>query len=176
MWVFGYGSLMWDGWHTNPNRGCIRSARATFRGYRRAFNKKSVRNWGTRENPGPTLNLIKADGASCHGIAFEFPDDRTNAILEYLREREGRNFAFPRLQIHIDDGSAATAIVPLYEAGDIIATNNARDIAAKVVKARGRDGACIDYVKGIAETLERLNIEDPCVTELWRELRLTSQP
>ena len=60
MWVFGYGSLMWDGWQTE--HGCIRMVKATLRGYRRAFNKASVRNWGTRERPAPTVN-ITADPA-----------------------------------------------------------------------------------------------------------------
>jgi cation transport protein ChaC len=45
MWVFAYGSLMSDGWENEW--GCLRRCRAELGGYRRAFNKASVRNWGT---------------------------------------------------------------------------------------------------------------------------------
>jgi cation transport regulator ChaC len=37
MWVFGYGSLMWDHWETQF--GCLRSLVADLPGYQRVFNK-----------------------------------------------------------------------------------------------------------------------------------------
>ena len=37
MWIFGYGSLMWDGWESEFV--CQERAMATLSGYRRAFNK-----------------------------------------------------------------------------------------------------------------------------------------
>jgi cation transport protein ChaC len=89
MWVFGYGSLMWDGWETR--RGCLRRVIAELQGYVRSFNKLSVRNWGSRTYPGPTLNLI-ASTSSCRGIAFEFPEERRAEVLAYLIQREGKNF------------------------------------------------------------------------------------
>lgn len=39
MWVFGYGSLMWDGWE--QEFGCLRRCVAVLKGYRRTFNKAS---------------------------------------------------------------------------------------------------------------------------------------
>ena len=86
MWVFGYGSLMWDHWETQF--GCLRSLVAVLPGYQRVFNKASVRNWGTPAVPGPTLNIMPSDQA-CRGIAFEFPDRAAGAIDAYLRRREG---------------------------------------------------------------------------------------
>jgi glutathione-specific gamma-glutamylcyclotransferase len=90
MWVFGYGSLMWDGWE--QQRGCIRRAGAELRGFRRIFNKASVENWGTADHPCPTLNLERIDSGVCRGIAFEFGNDRSEALLDYLATREGRAF------------------------------------------------------------------------------------
>ncbi|WP_354124402.1 gamma-glutamylcyclotransferase [Bradyrhizobium sp. LA6.10] len=63
VWVFGFGSLTFDGWQAEF--GCLSHQRATLHGYRRAFNKKSVVNWGSEENPGITLNLRSAPGDKC---------------------------------------------------------------------------------------------------------------
>src|SRR6266516_5412200 len=58
MWIFGYGSLMFDGWEAAC--GCTDRKWADLPGYRRCFNKKSVESRGTREAPGLTLNLVRA--------------------------------------------------------------------------------------------------------------------
>ncbi|RVQ67534.1 hypothetical protein EKN06_06125 [Croceicoccus ponticola] len=44
MWVFGYGSLMWDNWQTSY--GGANGVLATLKGYERSFNKASKVNWG----------------------------------------------------------------------------------------------------------------------------------
>ena len=52
-YIFGYGSLMW-----NPRFPYIKAYKNTvLLGYHREYNKKSVREWGTEENPAPTLGL-----------------------------------------------------------------------------------------------------------------------
>jgi len=55
VWVFGYGSLITDGWEVRHN--CLGRHIADLAGYCRVFNKASVRNWGTKTAPGLTLNL-----------------------------------------------------------------------------------------------------------------------
>jgi glutathione-specific gamma-glutamylcyclotransferase len=76
---------------------------AGLRGYSRAFNKLSVRNWGTRLHPGPTLNRV----------AFEFPKSRRGDIVAYLIRREGKDFTLGEQPIVLEGGVAATALVPL---------------------------------------------------------------
>ena len=51
MWIFGYGSLMWDGWEATFD--CKRKERAVLKGYARSFTKASVKNWGSKTAPGP---------------------------------------------------------------------------------------------------------------------------
>jgi glutathione-specific gamma-glutamylcyclotransferase len=95
MWVFGYGSLMWDGWENSY--GCVRKCVAVLNGYRRTFNKASTKNRGSKKAPCPTLNLEKDVAGSCKGMAFEFPDAQAGGVLAYLATREGKDFCLDRL-------------------------------------------------------------------------------
>src|ERR1700674_3075771 len=102
MWVFGYGSLMWDGWERALQGSRVDGA--ALRNYRRSFNKKSTENWGTRETPGPTLGLEPDVAGSCTGTAFEFPDDQRAPVEGLLTGREGRSFALVELPVILPDG------------------------------------------------------------------------
>ena len=109
-------------------------------------------------------------------MAFEFSEDRRDAILSYLTEREGRSFALRKLPIRPQGETEMQAIVPLYEGRNIIPTGPIRDLAAMVIKAKGSDGPCTNYVKGIADELRCLNIDDPVVTELWNAVEKAVAP
>jgi glutathione-specific gamma-glutamylcyclotransferase len=173
MWVFGYGSLMWDGWE--KTRGCVRRAQADLSGYRRVFNKASVKNWGTEKSPGPTLNLTKSDSAQCHGMAFEFPDEREQEIRTYLAQREGKSFALKQLPAQLEAGAEIIAIVPIYEGNNLIRADRIEEIAKQVFRAVGDDGKCIDYVEGVAAKLHGLGIDDPAVSDLLQAVRFLQQ-
>jgi glutathione-specific gamma-glutamylcyclotransferase len=168
MWVFGYGSLMWDGWQTQ--HGCIRQVLADLPGYSRAFNKVSVRNWGSTLNPCPTLSLRKTEGdnGNCRGMAFEFPDSRRQRVLAYLVKRGDPPTELP---IRLDDGTHVRAAVPLYTGPNIIIKKTPDQIATMIRTTRGRDGPCLEYVKGIAEKLNELGIMDAEVQAVWETVK-----
>ena len=167
MWVFGYGSLMWDGWEAKHD--CVRRIVADISGFSRSFNKASVRNWGTKARPGPTLNLVTAVNANCRGIAFEFPEARTNAVMAELEVREG-GFTLSDLPVRLQSGQSVNAIVPIYDGRNLIHAATIDEIAAMVANAKGTSGRCIDYVRNIAAQLDHLGVDDPPVTTLWRAL------
>jgi cation transport regulator ChaC len=102
----------------------------------------------------------------CRGIAFEFPEPKAQEVRDYLIEREGKAFALRPLPILLDDGSAATAIVPIYEGKNIIAALDLQDLEQMVRVARGTDGSGIEYVQRVANELKRAGVDDPVVTEL----------
>lgn len=166
MWVFGYGSLMWDSWEIE--RGCTRRVVSELPSYCRRFNKASVRNWGTRAAPGPTLNLSKVTDGICRGIAFEFPDTKKEEILSYLESREGKAFPLQEVLVRINDQSGVSAFVPLYNGPNIIEGKTIEELAQMVLAASGTVGTCLSYVNGIAKKLSVLGVSDPAVTELWQ--------
>lgn len=164
MWVFGYGSLMNDGWE--KGYGSTFRGVADLHGYRRVFSKASVANWGTRLSPCPTLNLEAHAGALCVGIAFEFPDDRADAVTAYLVKREGKSFTFPQLKIAVKDRGETHALVPLYFGRNIYPTMPAEELVVAIRKASGTSGMCADYVLNVHKDLTAAGIDDPAVTQL----------
>lgn len=171
MSVFGYGSLMWDGWEQTI--GGLREERAVLVEYRRSFNKKSVTNWGTSEAPAPTLGLEPDQNANCIGTAFEFPDARRDAIEKLLRDREGKSFALVPLLVRLPDGREVRALTPVNDRSKSTYIGNI-PIAQRVDMARtatGTSGACINYVRNIHKKLESLGIVDIGVEEFLTLLK-----
>ncbi|MCU7933938.1 MAG: gamma-glutamylcyclotransferase [Candidatus Thiodiazotropha sp. (ex Dulcina madagascariensis)] len=163
MWVYGYGSLMWDGWEKEYN--CKRRLDADLVGYRRVLNKASVANWGTKQSPCPTLNIEPDADSSCRGIAFEFQEQQRHEINAYLEKREGRNFELQTREVSAQVVGAFEAVVPLYTGNNIISEV---DRASMIKAARGTSGACAEYITNVHEQLMKQGIEDPEISALWR--------
>lgn len=81
LWIFAYGSLMW-----NPGFSPVAAVPACLSGFHRAFCVYSVLYRGSPERPGLVLGLDK--GGLCHGMAFQVGADGARATLGYLRRRE----------------------------------------------------------------------------------------
>lgn len=174
MWVFGYGSLMTDGWEEQHN--CRGRHIADLVGYQRVFNKASVRNWGTKAAPGLTLNLMETKTGICRGVAFEFPDDQSGAVLAELKEREGKNFKLMTLPVRLSDGRNVRAAVPLYAGPNIIEPKPVHEMVRMVLRAKGTKGTCADYVKQVAALLQKMGISDAAVTSLEKAVRAQMNP
>jgi glutathione-specific gamma-glutamylcyclotransferase len=168
MWVFGYGSLMWDGWEADF--GGTRVDRAELLGYRRSFNKRSVKNWGTRETPAPTLGLEPCQGGCCLGTAFEFAEEQHEAIKAFLRGREGASFALAPLLVLLPGGREICAVVPVNDRAGVTYIGNVgiEERARLARAAAGASGRCSDYVRNIRTKLNDLRIQDAQVEEFLR--------
>jgi cation transport protein ChaC len=177
MWVFGYGSLMWDKWETT--RGCLCRVVAELPGFQRTFNKGSIKNWGTRDKPGPTLNLAAESSASCKGVAFEFPEEKRREVLDYLKQREGKGFDLKPYEIRLENGDRVRAVAPIYSGKNLLTGRSLAELAAMARAAEGDEGPCTDYVRNIAAKLSELGISDPAVDKFRRLLKKSrrhSQP
>ncbi len=81
LWVFGYGSLMWQ-----PGFPYVEARRARLDGYARAFCIYSLHYRGTQERPGLVLGLAR--GGTCDGVAFRIADHDASVVRAYLHARE----------------------------------------------------------------------------------------
>lgn len=168
LWVFGYGSLMWD-----PGFPYLEAQRARIFGFHRALCIRSVRYRGTHELPGLVFGLDR--GGSCTGMGFQTDPINQREIADYLQDREMLNDIYePSIRsIVLDDGRkvpALTFVVKRHHTS-YIKNLNAHEIARIVARAKGQRGANIDYVLSTLSTLESIGIRDQ---ELHRVGKLAS--
>jgi len=161
VWLFGYGSLMWDGWETRF--GCLTRRAAVAPSHGRIFNKKSLERWGTHARPGLTLNLTPS--GSCHGVAFEFPGTGQTQIEDYLCERE--TCAATDISVHLPDRTVL-ARTYIYDGPRLVEDGlPLHRRAAMVLEAEGIAGSSYDYIRCVRTHLVDLGVEDPAVQALW---------
>ena len=87
VWIFAYGSLMW-----NPEMRFAERMPARIHGYHRAFCLYSPEYRGTREKPGLVLGLDR--GGSCRGIAYRLPEATLAAEIDLIWTREMTGFVY----------------------------------------------------------------------------------
>ena len=116
-----------------------------------------------------SLNLVADPLASCIGMAFLFPERRTDDVESYLATREGKNFALVERMITLDD-TQVQASTPLYT-GKVLDVGATNEMDAAIQCAKGTSGLCRDYIAKVYAELDRLGIDDPSVTALWDRLR-----
>ena len=97
MWVFGYGSLLWD-----PGFDFVEKRLARLSGYRRNFCMRSIHHRGTPAAPGLVLALDAANAAPCDGLAFRIAPKDEAQVLVYLRERELVSSAYYEQTVRLD--------------------------------------------------------------------------
>jgi glutathione-specific gamma-glutamylcyclotransferase len=169
LWVFGYGSLIWNPEFPVADR---RIARAT--GWHRSFCMRSIHHRGTVSDPGLVLALDRLEGAVCDGVAFAVTKGQEAATLALLRERELISSAYleTTLRLETDQGpvdALAYVIDPAHEqyCGGLALEEQARIIA----RATGGRGPNRDYLWATAQHLAALGIADPDLEWLAHRVR-----
>lgn len=164
LWVFGYGSLMW-----NPGFPYAERRAARLVGHHRAFCIYSTHHRGSHEKPGLVLGLDR--GGTCHGAAYRVAPELRREVLLYLRQREQVSGVYRearvRLELAREDGTAfgaqtadGTAFIvepkhPSYT-GVMTIGEQARLIRA----ARGLSGPNVEYLVNTWRQLGSAGIRD----------------
>lgn len=171
LWVFGYGSLMW-----NPGFPVAERRLARLDDWHRSFCMSSIHHRGTPERPGLVLALDHAPGAVCHGIAFRVAAPEAPGTLTYLRERELVSSAYleTRQQVALADGGARDGVLtyvidPRHAQyrGGLTLEEQARIIAG----ATGGRGPNDAYLENTAAHLHELGLPDPDLDWLVARVR-----
>lgn len=164
LWVFGYGSLIW-----NPGFPHLEVQRARLHGYHRSLCIYSHVYRGTPDCPGLVLGLDR--GGSCEGLAFRVPEAEAAEVIDYLYARELVTQVYkPRwLTLRMGEGKvrAAGFIVDrdhLQYAGQL----SPEQAAEMVVQGHGVGGACKDYVATTLHHLESLGLADATLHRILR--------
>lgn len=169
LWVFGYGSLLW-----NPGFEHVETVLATLPGYARSFCMRSIHHRGTDENPGLVLALDEHHGAECHGMAFRVHPDHHDATMAELRERELVSSAYLEkvLGLTLHDGRAVEAVCYVIDPEHVQYCALELDEQARIIaRAVGGRGPNTEYLYNTAEHLAELGIEDADLSWLAAEVR-----
>ena len=166
MWVFGYGSLMW-----NPGFDFVRKEDAVLHGAHRSLCVYSYVHRGTPENPGLVLGLDR--GGSCKGTAFAVHPKVQAETLDYLRKREQINMVYKEEQrkVRLASGETVTAIAYLVNrehqqyAGKIDLETQYEIVA----RSQGQSGHNRDYVVNTSEHLDSVGTSDPALAWLSKK-------
>jgi glutathione-specific gamma-glutamylcyclotransferase len=167
VWIFAYGSLMWD--HDFPR---AETDPALLRGYHRSFCLYSYDYRGTRARPGLTLGLDR--GGACRGIALRLPPEALAEAVDRLWVREmtaPRVYDMRLLPVRTTCGSRrAFAFTVRRDHADYAGRLSPEAAARIIAEAAGRRGACRDYLADTVNHLTGLGIADPSLQRLAKRV------
>jgi cation transport protein ChaC len=169
IWVFGYGSLMW-----NPGFAFAEARHARLTGYHRAFCIYSIHYRGTLRRPGLVLGLDH--GGTCEGMAFRLTPENAAATLAYLRRRELIYGVYKEATVPLAlVGKEGRDPAPTVWATTFIAERAHPHYAGVLPLAReahlilasaGRAGTNLDYLLSTRRHLRELGIREPRLERL----------
>ena len=170
LWVFGYGSLLW-----NPGFDPVESVPATMPDFHRSFCMLSIHHRGTVEHPGLVLALDAQSGAQCTGIAFRVADSDRDQVIADLRERELVSSAYLErvLPLTLRDGRSVNAVTYIIDPAHEQYCHFPLEIQAQMIaSAVGGRGPNVEYLERTALHLIEMGINDPDMEWLLSRVRL----
>lgn len=167
LWVFGYGSLMW-----NPAIHVSESLPARIEGFSRSFCMRLMFGRGMPDNPGLMLCLVA--GGSCAGIAHRIAPEHVESESRILWMREMLSGAYIPTWVDLDLGARHVRGVTF-----VINTAHPRYLpglapeekARRIAKAEGHLGTNRDYLFRTVTALTDAGLSDPYLNDLHARVR-----
>lgn len=161
LWLFGYGSLIW-----NPGFVYAERRRATLQGWKLRFWQGSEDHRGTPESPGRVATLVRCCESRVTGAVYRLEGD-TEAILAYLDHREQGGYERLSIEVATEHGPVSALI---YIGGEhrreFIGPEEEALTASIIASSVGPSGANIDYLLHLQKALSDLGASDPHVDSL----------
>jgi len=169
LWIFGYGSLMW-----NPAFHYVEKRFARLYGYHRSFCLKTPIGRGTKDYPGLVLGLDR--GGSVHGVAFRIDEAAAEEELDIIWAREMLAGSYePRWVSLLDEDRGgrfwAMAFVMRRDCERYAGHLDPEEMAECIARAEGKLGPCREYLENTVGALDQLGIGDGPMHALLRRVR-----
>ncbi|WP_213772985.1 gamma-glutamylcyclotransferase [Bradyrhizobium sp. dw_78] len=159
LWVFGYGSLMWQ-----PGFEFIEQVPARLIGEHRALCVYSFDHRGTPEKPGLVLGLDR--GGACRGVAFRVAAGQRSRTVEYLRNREQTTNVYREVMrsVWLDNEARerVSALAYVADRGHVQYAGRLplAEQLRLVQEGHGRSGNNRDYVLSTVKSIEAQGFRD----------------
>lgn len=168
VWVFGYGSLVW-----NPAFEYAEKRRGRISGFHRAYCIWTNLGRGTPENPGLMLALDR--GGSCCGAAFRVTPDKLREELSILwsREMAMNNYIPAWVNVYTEQGPVSGLTFTIDRSHERYVGRLPADIiAGHLATAEGYLGTSADYLEKVVAGLDELGIRDAKLLDVHRRVTL----
>jgi cation transport protein ChaC len=171
LWVFAYGSLMWD-----PAIHIVEIRTATLHGFHRRFCLKSRIGRGSADKPALMAGLDL--GGMCQGLALRIPAqhvDKETEIL-WMREMLAGSYVPTFVDIATPQGGIEAVAFVINRESDRYVDLDMEETAGLIATGRGIRGTCLEYLENVAERLDLLGLSDPAIGELRRRVHQLLEP
>ena len=167
LWVFGYGSLMW-----NPAIHVDESLPARVEGFSRSFCMRLMFGRAMPDNPGLMLCLVP--GGTCTGIAHRIAAEHVESESKILWMREMLSGAYVPTWVDMDLGARHVRGVTF-----VMNTTHPRYLpgltsdekAARIAKAEGHLGTNRDYLFRTVAALAGAGVSDTYLDDIHARVR-----
>ena len=169
LWVFGYGSLLWD-----PGFTPVKQVKAYLKDYHRSFCMLSIHHRGSEDDPGLVLALDAQKGGQCTGVAFQVAEAEEDTVLAQLRERELISSAYYEATVNLtsDSGEVIPALAYIINRDHVQYCQFDLEKQAQIIaKAVGGRGLNTEYLFNTASHLSELEIKDADMEWLVERVR-----
>jgi glutathione-specific gamma-glutamylcyclotransferase len=167
IWVFGYGSLIW-----NTAFHFVERRIATIHGHHRRFCLWTTLGRGSPDCPGLMLGLDR--GGSCRGVVLRIAPEHVESELDVLWRREMVSNAYVPTWVRAttEGGRVAAIAFTINRAHDRYAEKMSEERVAEIIaRAVGRVGPCRDYLLNTVDHLDQLGIRDRSMSRLAAKVR-----
>ena len=164
VWLFGYGSLMW-----NPALEFAERRPGAVHGWHRRFCLWLHMGRGTPDNPGLMLALER--GGSCQGALFRIPKERAREelLLAWRRELFTGAYRSRWIMAETENGPVRAATFVVNRTHDRYAGRLPdAEVARRLATATGSLGSCEAYLEETLSSLRQLGQRDRGLERLRR--------
>ncbi len=169
VWIFGYGSLIW-----NPSFTFDLRKKAHLFGYHRRFCLRTTITRGSPEKPGLVLGLDR--GGSTKGMVFRIPESAASKECDVIWKREMLSGAYEPSWVKVkgpgDEVVKAITFIIRRDHPSFVAPQPELECVKIIAEASGIIGSNTEYLLKTEAALSAEGISDPKLTRIAALVRI----